>query len=397
MKSWIQPGPTRNAALSLAVAVLAAGALAGCGRKDDASGPSGSADNVIRIGHVAPLSGGTAHLGKDNENGARLAADEINAAGGVKVGGKTYRVEILGEDDKADPKEGTLAAQKLIDAGVVAVVGHLNSGSSIPASRIYSEAGVAQISPSSTAIRYTQQGFKTTFRVVANDEQQGSAMARYAMDGFKAKTAAVVDDRTAYGQGLADVVERTLKENGVKVVARDYTDNQASDFNAILTKIRATKPDVIVYGGMDDTAGPMAKQIHQLGIRVPLLAGDGACSPEFIKLAGDGAELLTCSRAGEAVEKLAKGGPFMAKYKAKFNADVQIYAPYSYDAVYVIVDAIRRAGSIERAAVAAAVGATDFDGLTGHIAFDPKGDLKNGAISIYHVQGGQLSYLSTTR
>jgi branched-chain amino acid transport system substrate-binding protein len=392
MNSWIQSGPRRVGALFVIFACAALG-LAACGRRDDAN----NGGDVIRIGHVAPLSGGDAHLGKDNENGARLAADEINAAGGVKVGGKTYKVEILGEDDKSDPKEGTLAAQKLVDAGVVAVVGHLNSGSSIPASRIYSEASIAQISPSSTAAKYTQQGFKTTFRVVANDTQQGSAMARYALDGFKAKTVAVIDDRTAYGQGLADVVEQSLKDAGVKIVAREYTDNKASDFSAILTKIRAARPDVIVYGGMDDTAGPMAKQIHQLGIHVPFLSGDGACSPEFLKLAGEGAELLTCTRAGEAVEKLPRGEQFMAKYKAKFNSEVQIYSPYSYDAVYVIVDAIRRAGSVERAAVAAAVASADYDGLTGRIAFDPRGDLKSGAISLYHVQGGQLTYLSTSR
>jgi len=392
MNSWIQSGPRRVGALFVIFACAALG-LAACGRRDDAN----NGGDVIRIGHVAPLSGGDAHLGKDNENGARLAADEINAAGGVKVGGKTYKVEILGEDDKSDPKEGTLAAQKLVDAGVVAVVGHLNSGSSIPASRIYSEASIAQISPSSTAAKYTQQGFKTTFRVVANDTQQGSAMARYALDGFKAKTVAVIDDRTAYGQGLADVVEQSLKDAGVKIVAREYTDNKASDFSAILTKIRAARPDVIVYGGMDDTAGPMAKQIHQLGIHVPFLSGDGACSPEFLKLAGEGAELLTCTRAGEAVEKLPRGEQFMAKYKAKFNSEVQIYSPYSYDAVYVIVDAIRRADSVERAAVAAAVASADYDGLTGRIAFDPRGDLKSGAISLYHVQGGQLTYLSTSR
>jgi branched-chain amino acid transport system substrate-binding protein len=397
MKTW------NTIAATTVVAAIAVLALAGCGRKEEAStasagGAGGSATgDVIRIGHVAPLSGGDAHLGKDNENGARLAADEINAAGGVKLGGKTYRVEILGEDDKADPREGTLAAQKLVDAGVVAVVGHLNSGSSIPASKIYADASIAQISPSSTAIKYTDQGFKTTFRVVANDRQQGTAMANYAIEGFKAKTVAVVDDRTAYGQGLAEVVERVVKERGATVVAREYTDNKASDFNAILTKIRAARPDVIVYGGMDDTAGPMAKQIHQLGIKTPLLSGDGACSPEFIKLAGDGADLLTCSRAGEAVEKLAKGAQFMAKYKAKFGSEVQIYAPYSYDAVYVIVDAIRRAGSLDRAAITAAVAATDLDGLTGHIAFDAKGDIKNGAISLFHVQGGQLNYLSTSR
>ena len=391
MNSW-------NRLSAAAAVLLVLAGLSACGRKEEAGGKSGAADgNVIRIGHVAPLSGGDAHLGKDNENGARLAADEINAAGGVKLGDRTYRVEILGEDDKADPREGTLAAQKLVDAGVVAVVGHLNSGSSIPASKIYKDADVAQISPSSTATKYTDQGFKTTFRVVANDTQQGTAMASYAIDVLKAKTVAIVDDRTAYGQGLVDVVERVAKDRGVKVVARDYTDNKASDFNAILTKIRATRPDVIIYGGMDDTAGPMAKQIHQLGIQAPFLAGDGACTPEFIKLAGDGASLMSCTRAGEAVERLPKGGQFMNKYQAKFGSEVQIYAPYSYDAVYVIVDAIRRAGSTDRAAVTAAVARTDMDGLTGHIAFDAKGDLKNGAISVYRVQGGKLQFVSTTR
>lgn len=390
---------------SAATIVLAAAVLLGCGHKEEVATPSAGSGgqfgvqggNVIRIGHVAPLSGGDAHLGKDNENGARLAADEINAAGGVRLGDKIYRVEILGEDDKSDPREGTLAAQKLVDAGVVAVVGHLNSGSSIPASKIYNDAGVVQISPSTTAAKYTEQGFKTAFRVVANDIQQGTAMADYAINNFKAKSVAIIDDRTAYGQGLVDVVERVLKDHGVSVVAREYTNNKASDFNAILTKIRARQPDVIVYGGMDDTAGPMAKQIHQLGIKAPLLAGDGTCSPEFIKLAGDGADVLTCSRAGEAVEKLPKGAQFMAKYKAKFGTEVQIYAPYAYDAVYVIVDAIRRAGSLDRAAIAAAVAKTDYEGLTGHIRFDSKGDIQNGAISMFHVAGGQLNYLSTTR
>jgi len=391
----------KSAAMSFAAAV----ALLGCGHKEETAAPAasggtqvaGQGDNVIRIGHVAPLSGGDAHLGKDNENGARLAADEINAAGGVRLGEKIYRVEILGEDDKADPKEGTLAAQKLVDEGVVAVVGHLNSGSSIPASKIYSDAGVAQISPSTTAAKYTDQGFKTTFRVVANDIQQGTAMANFAINNFKARSVAIIDDRTAYGQGLVDVVERVVKDHGVSIVAREYTNNKASDFNAILTKIRARQPDVIVYGGMDDTAGPMAKQIHQLGIKAPLLAGDGTCSPEFVKLAGDGADILTCSRAGEAVEKLPKGAQFMAKYKAKFGSDVQIYAPYAYDAVFVVVDAIRRAGSLDRGAITAAVATTDYDGLTGHINFDAKGDIKNGAISMYHVRDGTLNYLSTTR
>lgn len=385
------------------LAVAAAVALAACGKKEEpakataAKAPAAAPAEVIKIGHVAPLTGGIAHLGKDNENGARLAVDEINAAGGLEVGGKKYKLELLAEDDKADPKEGTLAAQKLVDAGVVAVVGHLNSGTTIPASKIYADANVVQVSPSATNPKYTEQGFKTAFRVVANDNQQGAVLANYAATEMKAKTIAIVDDRTAYGQGLADVVEKVAKEKGVKVVAREFATDKTTDFNAILTKIRAAKPDVVMYGGMDATAGPMAKQMKQLGIKSKLLAGDGVCSPEFIKLAGDAADILTCSMAGEAVEKLAKGEEFKAKYKAKFNSDVQVYAPYAYDAVYVIAEAIKRAGKVDKAAIVAAMPATNYTGVTGQIAFDEKGDIKNGAISMFNVKDGKLNYISTSR
>jgi branched-chain amino acid transport system substrate-binding protein len=256
---------------------------------------------------------------------------------------------------------------------------------------------MAQISPSATNPKYTEQGFKTAFRVVANDNQQGAVLANYAADTLKAKTIAIIDDRTAYGQGLADVVERVAKEKGIKVVGREFTNDKATDFNAILTKVRAVKPDVIMYGGMDATAGPMAKQMKQLGIKSTFLAGDGVCSPEFIKLAGDAAGILHCSQAGEAVEKLAKGTEFIDKYKKRFNTDVQLYSPYSYDAVYIIVDAIKRAGKAERAAVAAAVPTTNLPGLTGQLVFDDKGDIKGGAISIFKVSKDKLEYVSTVR
>jgi branched-chain amino acid transport system substrate-binding protein len=386
------------------VAIAAAVALAACGKKEEPAkkeeakaAPAAPAPATVKIGHVAPLTGGIAHLGKDNENGARLAVEEINAAGGIDAGGTKIKLELVAEDDKADPKEGTLAAQKVVDAGVVAVVGHLNSGTSIPASKIYSDAGVTQISPSATNPKLTEQGFKTTFRVVANDNQQGAVLANFAANEMKAKTIAIIDDRTAYGQGLADVVERVAKEKGLKVVAREFTNDKATDFNAILTKVRGAKPDVVMYGGMDATAGPMAKQMKQLGIKAPLLAGDGVCSPEFIKLAGDAAGILSCSMAGEAVEKMAKGADFVAKYKAKFNQDVQVYSPYSYDAVYVIADAIKRAGKADRAAITAAMPATSYTGVTGTIAFDEKGDIKGGAISMFNVKDGKLHYLSTVR
>jgi branched-chain amino acid transport system substrate-binding protein len=386
------------------LAIAAAVALAACGKKEEAApkaepakAAAAPAAEVVKIGHVAPLTGGIAHLGKDNENGARLAVEEINAAGGVKVGDKTVKLELVAEDDKADPKEGTLAAQKIVDSGAVAIVGHLNSGTTIPASKIYADAGMTQISPSATNPKYTEQGFKTAFRVVANDNQQGAVLANYAADTLKAKTIAIIDDRTAYGQGLADVVEKVAKEKGVKVVGREFTNDKATDFNAILTKIRGAKPDVIMYGGMDATAGPMAKQIKQLGIKATFLAGDGVCSPEFVKLAGDAAGILHCSMAGEAVEKLAKGAEFVDKYKKRFNQDVQIYSPYSYDAVYIIADAMKRAGKADRASITAAMPATNYNGLTGTIAFDDKGDIKGGAISMFKVNNGKLEYVSTVR
>jgi len=383
------------------VAIAVAVALAACGKKEESAkkeaAKAAPAEEVVKVGHVAPLTGQIAHLGKDNENGARMAIDEINGAGGLKVGDKTYKLELVGEDDKADPKEGTLAAQKIVDSGVVAVVGHLNSGTSIPASKIYADANVTQISPSATNPKLTEQGFKTTFRVVANDNQQGGVLGNYIATEMKAKTLAIIDDRTAYGQGLADVVEKVAKEKGVKVVAREFTNEKATDFNAILTKIRAAKPDVVMFGGMDSVAGPMAKQMKQLGIKAALVGGDGACSPEYIKLAGDAANALTCSMAGEAVEKLAKGEDFKQRYKAKFNQEVQVYSPYSYDAVFVIADAIKRAGKADRAAVTAAMPATNYTGLTGTIAFDDKGDIKNGAISMFKVKDGKLEYISTSR
>ena len=391
------------------VAIAAALALTACSRQETpapktAAAPApapapakAAAPDVVKIGHVGPISGAIAHLGKDNENGAVLAVEEINAAGGVKLGDKTVKLELVTGDDKADPKDGTLVAQKMIDEGVVALVGHLNSGTTIPASKLYSDANLSHVSPSATAVKLTEQGFKTTFRVVARDDKQGAALANFASGPLKAKTVAVIDDRTPYGQGLADEFEKFAKEKGMKVVGREFTNDKASDFNAILTKIRSMKPDVVMYGGMDATAGPMAKQMKQLGMKSTLLAGDGVCSPEFIKLAGNAADIMKCSNAGEAVEKLAKGADFVAKYKKRFNTDVQVYSPYSYDAVFVIVEAMKKAGKADRASITTALRDTNYDGLTGKIAFDAKGDIKDGAISMVEVKDGKLAYVSTVR
>lgn len=362
-----------------------------------AAGNNASAqDAVVKIGHVGPLTGAIAHLGKDNENGARLAVEEINKAG-LMINGKKVTLELVAEDDAGDPKTGTAVAQKLVDSKVVAVVGHLNSGVSIPAAKIYSDAGTTQISPSSTNPAYTQQGFKTTYRVVATDAQQGPALANYASKTLKAKTVAIIDDATAYGKGLADEFEKTAKADGLKVVAREATNDKATDFKAILTKIKGTKPDVIMYGGMDATGGPLAKQARELGIKSKIVGGDGMCTDKVAELSGVAVENIICSEAGMALSKMAKGADFEKNYKARFNAGVQIYAPFTYDAVYVIADAMKRANSTASADILAKMPSTDYNGLIGNIAFDPKGDMKVGIITLYEFKDKKKSVLDIVK
>jgi branched-chain amino acid transport system substrate-binding protein len=356
--------------------------LAGCGKGGDKSAAVPSDSIEVKIGHVAPLTGPIAHLGKDNENGARLALEEINKAG-LTIDGKKVVLTLVPEDDAEDPKTATQVAQKLVDAKVVGVVGHLDSGTSIPASKIYSDAGITQISPSSTNPDYTKQGFKTTYRLVATDAQQGPALGNYVANTLKAKTVAIVDDSSQYGKGLADEFEKTVKAAGIKVVAREASNNKATDFKAILTKIKGSKPDVIMYGGMDATGGPLTKQAAELGIKAKVVGGDGMCTEKLAELAGDAVVNVTCSEAGKALSKMAQGADFQKRYKERFNSDVQIYAPFTYDAVYVLTDAMKRANSTDPAKILLVMPDTKMNGLIGNIAFDSKGDMKEGVITLY--------------
>ncbi|CAH2930368.1 MAG: ABC-type branched-chain amino acid transport systems, periplasmic component [uncultured Paraburkholderia sp.] len=349
-----------------------------------------AADTVVKIGHVAPLTGGIAHQGKDNENGARLAVEEINAKG-LTIGGQKITLQLDAQDDAADPRTATQVAQKLVDDKVVAVVGHLNSGTSIPASKIYSDAGIVQISPSATNPAYTQQGFKTTYRVVATDAQQGPALANYAAKGLKVKSVAIVDDSTAYGQGLANEFEKTAKSLGLNVMSHDATNDKAVDFRAILTKIKGENPDAIMYGG------PFAKQAKQLGLRAKVLAGDGVCTDKLSDLAGDATDNIVCSEAGMALEKMEGGSAFQAKYQKRFGQPIQIYAPFTYDAVYIIVDAMKRANSTDPAKILAAMPNTDYKGVIGETTFDSKGDLKHGVISLYNYKSGKKTLLDVVK
>ena len=360
------------------------------------------AQTVVTIAHVGPTSGGIAHLGKDNANGAIMAVEELNAAG-VTIGGKKVTLKLMTEDDAADPKQGTAVAQKLVDANVSGVVGHLNSGTSIPASKIYSDAGIPQISPSATNPKYTRQGFKTTFRVVADDTQLGGTLGKYAVNTLKGKSIAVIDDRTAYGQGVAEEFSKAVKAAGGNIVAQEFTTDKATDFNAILTSIKGKKPDVVFFGGMDAVAGPMLRQMKSLGISAKFMGGDGICSAELVKLAGDAVsdDQVFCAEAG-GVEKGSKfeaaKADFEKKFKAKFGVEVQVYAPYVYDSVRIMVAAMVKAGSSDPAKYLPVLAATkDFQGVTGAISFDNKGDVLNGALTMQTIKGGKLQVLSVIR
>ena len=389
-----------------ALTVLAAATLlVACGKKEEAAAPAAApapapSAAVVKIGHVGPTSGAIAHLGKDNENGARMAIEELNAAG-VMIDGKKVTLELLAEDDAGDPKQGTAVAQKLVDSKVAGVIGHLNSGTSIPASKIYSDAGIPQISPSATNPTFTRQGFKTTFRVVADDTQLGGTLGKYAVGTLKGKAIAVIDDRTAYGQGVAEEFTKAVEAAGGKVVAKEFTTDKATDFNSILTTIKGKKPDVVFFGGMDAVAGPMLKQMKSLGIKAKFMGGDGICSTELVKLGGDAIadDQVFCAEAG-GVEGEGKAGmdEFKAKFKTKYNADVQVYAPYVYDSLKIMVAAMVKANSSDPAKYLPVLAATtDYKGVTGPVTFDEKGDIKNGALTLKTVRGGKLETLAVIR
>lgn len=349
-------------------------------------------ETTIKIGHVSAMSGSAAHLGRDCENGAIMAIEKLNADG-VVIKGKKAKFVLVPEDDGGDPKQGTMVAQKLVDAKVSGVVGHLNSGTSIPASSVYAHAGIPEIAPSVTSMGYNSQGYKSTFRVVANDGKLGGALGRYAIEKLEAKTVAVIDDRTAFGQGVADEFIKGLKSANpaVKLSPRQYTKNDAVDFSSILTAIRPTKPDVIFFGGMDSTASSILRQMKTLGIKAKLMGGDGICHNQLAKLAGDaiGEGNVFCAVAGGVADEDKKGfNDFIDAYKKRFGIDVQSYAPYTYDAVMTMVEAMREANSADPAVYLPFLQKIHYKGVTGNISFDQKGNIQNGALTLYTFKNG---------
>ena len=351
---------------------------------------------VVKIGHVAPMSGGQAHYGKDNANGSAMAVADLNAQN-IVIGGKKIKFELMAEDDAADPKQGTAVAQKLCDAKVAGIVGHLNSGTTIPASKIYNDCGIPHVTGAATNPNLTKPGYKTTYRIIANDNALGAGLAMYAADTLKLKKVAVIDDRTAYGQGVAEVFKKTALAKGIQIVDEQYTTDKATDFMAILTAIKSKNPDGIFYGGMDAQAGAMLRQMDQLNLsNVKFFGGDGICTTEIIKIASGAKSLdgVICAEGGASIAKMPGGTAWKARYDAKYPGQFQIYSPFTYDATFVLVDAMKRANSTDPKVYVPKIAETNFKGVTANIAFEPNGEMKNPSMTLSSYKGGKKTALN---
>jgi len=390
-----------NKLTSVSLAVAAALAIVGCSQKDQAATDAASAPaaeasgNVVKIGFAAPLTGPQAHYGEEYKNGVTLAIEDANAEK-PSIDGKPVTFELEAEDDQADPKIATQLAQKFVDNKVAGIVGHFNSGTSIPASKIYSDAGIPMVAMATSPV-FTTQGYKTTFRSMTSDTQQGSVMGQFVVNKLGAKKVVIVDDRTAYGQGLADEFEKAVKAAGGEVVKREFTNDKATDFAAILTSIKGVSPDVVFYGGADAQSAPMAKQMKRLGLKAPLVSGEMTKTPNFLQLAGKEAEGTIASLAGLPLDKMPKGADYATRYKARFNMDVATYSPYGYDATRVLIAAMKEANSADPAKYLPVLAKIEYkDGVTSsNWTYDEKGDLKDGGITVYKVQNGQWTVMET--
>ena len=359
-----------------------------------AASPVLAADKVIKLGFSAPLTGPQAHYGEDMRNGLVLALEEANAQK-IEIDGATARFELVAKDDQADPRTAVQVAQQIVDDGVDGVLGHFNSGTTIPASRVYNDAGIPQIAMA-TSPEYTQQGYDNTFRMMTSDTQQGAAVGQFIVKDLAAKKVALIDDRTAYGQGLTDQVARAVEKAGGQIVAREYTTDKANDFTSILTNIKSKAPDAIFFGGLDAQSGPMKRQMQTLDIKAPLVSGEMTRSDTFLRLAGAAADGTYASLAGVPLSTMAAGEKFAKDYQARFKAEPGVYAPYAYDGAWNMITAMKEAGSSKAEDYLPKLAALKRNGATSsNIAYDQNGDLKEIAVTIYEVKDGKWTMVKT--
>jgi branched-chain amino acid transport system substrate-binding protein len=378
---------TMNNVLSLiAVAAISGACMGWTG--------SAMADTVVKIGHAGPLTGSQAQSGKDDERGVQLAITELNTRK-ISIGGQPVTFEMVSVDDQADPKVGVNVAQQLVDQGVVAVIGHYNSGVSIPAARIYNDAHVVMITGASSNPALTALGFPYVFRLATNDNEMGARMADYAVKTLKAKRVAVIDDRTAYGSGVADVFVKQATKDGLTVVAREYGTDKSTDFKGILTRIKAENPQVVFYGGYYAQAAYLARQMNDLGMKASLVGGDGICSPEFSKLSNNALDdRMFCAQGGAPLDSLPSGKAFREKFNRTFNADVDTYSPAFYAATLLVAEAMQKANSTSAPVFSKVMSEATFNSMLGPVKFDPQGDWVHAPVTVYRLTGGKLEPLA---
>lgn len=359
---------------TLVVILALGGALAGCAGKEAPT---------LKIGIAGPMTGDQSKMGMDFRNGVQLAVEEWNAKGGVL--GKP--VQMLVEDDQRDPKQAVSVANKLVQSGVVGVIGHFNSSCSIPASRVYAEARIPMITPASTNPQLTDQGLPMVFRVCGRDDQQGKVSADFAVEKLKTRRIAVLHDKTTYGQGLADEFKRALGGRA-EVVYYGGIIQGDKDFRAVLTSMKAKKPDLYFFGGIYPDAGLLAKQAKELGLTAPMLSGDGTIDAKFLEIAGPAAEGTYLTFSPDP-EKIPTAKAFLEAYHQRFGPHGP-YSIYAYDATHVLLSAVREAGTTDGQKVSETIRARTHQGALGTIRFDAKGDVTQAPYVVWITKGGKF-------
>ena len=358
------------------------------------SGPLSQSDAlaeiVVKIGIAGPLTGSLAQSGKDDERGVQLAINELNAQK-VTIAGQPVAFQMISQNDQTDPKVGVTVAQQFVDQGVSAVIGHCNSGVTIPAAKIYNDAHIPMITATASNPQLTWLGYTYVYRLGANDNITGARMAVFAAKTVLAKRVAVVDDRTAYGTGVADVFVDAAKKAGLEIVDREYTNDKATDFKAILTNIKPAKPDVIFYGGYYKQAGYLGRQMKTVQIDAALIGGDGICAPDVAKLA-DGAlnGKLYCVQGGAPLKSIAGGETFRERFRKTLDADVDPHAPACYTATLTVVKAMQQANSTDPQKFAPLLKTLIFPGMLGPVKFDQTGEWVNPLVTVYRLTGNDL-------
>ena len=333
-------------------------------------GLAGAAQAQVKLGVAGPITGPNAAFGAQLKNGAEQAVEDINAAGGIMG----QKITLVVGDDVSDPKQGVSVANKFVSDGVKMVVGHFNSGVSIPASDVYQESGIIEITPASTNPKFTERGMWNTFRTCGRDDQQGAVAGSYLAQHFKGKNVAVIHDKTPYGKGLADETQKEMEGKGVKAVLYEGVNTGEKDYSALVSKLKSANVDVVYFGGLHTEAGLIIRQMRDQGLKAPLMSGDGIVSAEFVQIAGPGAEGTLMTFAPDP-RKNPNAKEVVAKFKAK-NYDPEAYTLYSYAAVEILKQAAEQAKSMDPKKIAEVMHSGKvFKTVIGDISYDKKGDI----------------------